>query len=255
MTYAPSASVFTSVRQHFANPRIKDQALVKLPAGASGAQPVELTPDEAHDALYGPDSTPQLSDAVWAATLSAARTESTPQGTARLLVLWLALPQLAHTAHRISGRMRAELDDVESEMAMAVFEELASSQSATPGSVSPLLKAARNRAWAYARSGLREIPSTRVERITEEQAVRSVYDAPEPSESPQELDVRVDRVDGPEGLRASLRFRVRTEHLRGSVLADACDEDGANPPCRGPRRRRSGRRVGTLPIRPTARPA
>ncbi|MFJ6102446.1 hypothetical protein ACIQHY_15770 [Streptomyces sp. NPDC092359] len=255
MTYAPSASVFTSVRQHFADPRIKESALVKVPAGAFGVQPVELTPDEAHDALYGADSTSELSDAVWAAALGSALTDSGSHGTARLLVLWLALPPLTRTAHHISRRMRAEPGDVESEMALALFEELAALGSADPASVPLILGAARNRAWRYARSAIREIPSTRVERMTEEHAVRSVYDAPDSPASPGGLDVRVDRPDGPEGLRASLRFRVNAEHLRGPAVDAASDAEGRIPPGRCSRRRRTGRRVGTLPIRPTARRA
>ncbi|RPK56828.1 hypothetical protein EES43_23690 [Streptomyces sp. ADI96-02] len=250
MIYAPYTSAFASVRQHFDNPRIKDAPVLAVTADADAAGPVQLTATAAHTALYGPETDPRLSAAIWDAALAAARADATSDGTAKLLVILLALPMLSGTVHRICGRLRADRSDVEAEMILTLLSELAALDPAPPLSITPLVKAARNRAWNFAREGLREIPSTQVERISQDRALvpaaRTTDDVP----PQQALDVQVDRPDGPEGLRAPLRFRVRPEHVREEALVPAAG--GATACC--PRsRRRSRRRVGTLPIRPFAR--
>ncbi|MFS0695208.1 hypothetical protein [Streptomyces nitrosporeus] len=250
MIYPPIASVFASVRQHFDNPRLKETALVTIET--DGAAPVQLTAAEAHEALYGPGADPLLADPIWEAVLSAARVDRTSHGTERLLAIWLMLPRLTGTAHRVCRRLRADRSDVEAEMLLALLEELAAPEGTESPSVASLLRAARTRAWEYARAHLRETPSTQVEHITQEHALTSVETAPDTSWAPQGLDVRVDRPAGPDGLRAPLRFRVHAEHLREGVLTSAENRPvlHTDHPCT--RRRRSRLRVGTLPIRPHA---
>ncbi|MFG2113631.1 hypothetical protein ACGFRB_13520 [Streptomyces sp. NPDC048718] len=247
--------MFASVRQHFDDPRVQESTLVTLGTDTIAAGSVCLTAGEAHDALYGPAAVPEHSTAIWEAVLAAARTDRTTDGTEKLLALWLALPRLTGTVHRICGRLRVDRSDVEAEMSLAFFEELAVSDDTddTHGlSAEPLLKAARTRAWSFARAGLRERPSAFVEHI--EQG-RALVPESEPSDNSVEwpgLDVVIDRPDRPDGLSASLRFRARPEHLRADAFAHAGTEACGRP--RGcPRKRRSRHRVGTLPIRPMAR--
>ncbi|MDF9807408.1 hypothetical protein M2436_005955 [Streptomyces sp. HB372] len=244
-------SAFASVRRHFDHPRIKDAIALTITmnaeADATTAEPVQLTVTAAHEALYGPDSDPRLSAAIWEATLAAAQADTTPHGTAKLLAIRLALPMLSGTVHRVCGRLRADRSDVESEMILALLGELAASEPATPLGITPLIKAARTRAWRFAREGLREIPSTQVERVSQDRALAAAGTT-ESGSSPEVLDVQVDRPDGPEGLRAPLRFRVRPEHLREEALTATPGGTAIRPR----RRRRSRHRVGTLPIRPAA---
>ncbi len=253
MIHPSPTSVFASVRRHFDDLRVKEATLVTVDTDANSAEPVRLTAAEAHDALYGPDADPQFSAAIWEAVLRTARIDLTPHGTARLLVIWLALPRLTGTAHRACRRLRADRSDVEAEMTLALLEELTAMDATAPLSVAPLVKAARARAWQFARAGLREIPSTQVERTTQDRALTSADEPTDTAAARQGLDVRVDRPDGPDGLRAPLRFRVDPEHLREDVFADVENGIRVHAMNRRTRKRRSRRRVDTLPIRPVVR--
>ncbi|MGW1596284.1 hypothetical protein [Streptomyces sp. NPDC002343] len=255
--YHTFSSVFASVRRHFADPRIGDTILVTVPTDTQGAEPVRLTATETHEALYGPDSDPQFAAAVWKEVLRTALSDLAPHGTGKLLVIWLVLPRLTGTVHRVCTRLRADRSDVEAEMVSALLEELAAPDSANRLSDSSLIHAARTRAWRFAREGLRELPSTQAERIAQDRALTaSAGEVDAPTE--EGLDVRVDRPDGPEGLRAALRFRVRPEHLRKGALTGTDTGDGTRDRSarHGPlKKRRSERRVSTRPVRPAGRRA
>ncbi|RLV09824.1 hypothetical protein CTZ27_00710 [Streptomyces griseocarneus] len=251
--YPPSSSAFASVGRHFDGPRVGDAVLVTVSTDAEGAEPVRLTATETHKALYGPDSDPQFAAAVWKEVLRTAPSDLAPHGTGKLLTIWLALPRLTGTVHRVCTRLRADRSDVEAEMVLALLEELAAPDAASHLSDSSLIHAARTRAWRFARDGLRELPSAQVERIAEDRALTaSDGEADTPAE--EGLDVRVDRPDGPDGLRAPLRFRVRLEHLRKGASVDTDDGTWDRSTRHGPRKkRRSGCRVGTRPVRPAGR--
>ncbi|WP_344122166.1 hypothetical protein [Streptomyces blastmyceticus] len=238
------------MRRHFDDPRVGDAVLMTVPTDTEGVEPVRLTAAETHEALYGQGSDPQFAATVWKEVLSTALSDLAPHGTGKLPVIWLALPRLTGTVHRVCTRLRADRSDVEAEMVLALLEELAAPDAASRLSDSSLIHAARTRAWRFARDGLRDLPSTQVERIAQARAfTASDGEADTPAE--EGLDVRVDRPDGPGGLRAPLRFRVRPEHLRKGVLADTDDGTRDRSTCHGPlKNRRSGRRVGTRPVRP-----
>ncbi|MEE1845203.1 hypothetical protein ACIODX_15615 [Streptomyces sp. NPDC088190] len=252
--YPPHSSAFASVRRHFDDPRISDAVFVLVPTDADEADPVRLTAAETHEALYGPGSDPQFATAVWKEVIRTAQSDLTPDSTGKLLAIWLALPRLTGTVHRVCTRLRADRSDMEAEMVLALLEKLADRDGASCLTDSSLLHAARARAWHLAREGLRELPSTQIERITEEHALTA---SGEEADAPaaESLDVRVDRPDGPDGLCAPLRFRVRPEHLRRQgIFIDTDDGSqdrsaGHNPG----KRRRPGRRADTRPVRPAGR--
>ncbi|MEW1677116.1 hypothetical protein AB0O47_28325 [Streptomyces noursei] len=253
--YPPSSGLFASVRRHFDEPRVGDAVLVTVPADTEGAEPVRLTATETHDALYGPGSDPQFATAVWKEVIRTALSDLAPHGTRKLLVIWLALPRLTGTVHRVCTRLRADRSDVEAEMVLALLEELASPDAASRISSSSLIHAARTRAWHFARNGLREYPSRQVERIAQDHAL-AASDGKADAPAEEGLDVRVDRPDGPDGLRAPLRFRVRPEHLRKGTFADTDDGTRNRPTHHAPRRKRqSRRRAGARPVRPAGRRA
>lgn len=252
--YPSSSSVFASVRRHFDELRFSD-VIVTVPADTEGVEAIRLTAAETHEALYGPGSDPLFATAVWKEVLRTALSDLAPHGTGRLLLIWLALPRLTGTVHRICTRLRADRSDVEAEMILALLEELAAPDAASRLNDSSLIHAARTRAWRFARDGLRELPSTQVERIAEDRAL-TASDGEADAPDDEGLDVRVDRPDGPDGLRAPLRFRVRPEHLRESALADTDDGKRDRSTRHGPlRKRRSQRHVSTRPVRPARRRA
>ncbi|MER5771057.1 hypothetical protein [Streptomyces sp. NPDC001985] len=232
---------------------MKEAVRVIIAHETERAEPVRLTAAEAHEALYGPGADPRHSAAIWQAVLSAARADLTPHGDSRLLVIWLMLPRLTGTVHRVCRRLGADRCDVEAEMALALLEELTEPGNTTHSCAAPLAKAARVRAWRLARGGWREFPSTRVEHIARNCALTHEEESADASASQGGLDIRVDRPDGPDGPRASLRFRVRSEHLRADALAKGGDGTRGRVEGRCVRTRRARRRVGTLPIRPAMR--
>ncbi|MDT0450178.1 hypothetical protein [Streptomyces hesseae] len=247
--------MFASVRRHFDEPRVDEAVLVTIPSDTEGAEPVRLSAAETHEALYGPGSDPQFAAAVWKEVLRTALSNLAPHSTGKLLMIWLALPRLTGTVHRVCTRLHADRSDVEAEMVLALLEELAAPNAASCLSDSSLIHAARTRAWRFARDGLRELPSTQVERIAENRALTaSEGEADAPAE--EGLDVRVDRPDGLDGLCAPLRFWVRPEHLRKGAFVDTDDGTRDRSTRLGPRKkRRSGCRVGTRPVRPAGRRA
>ncbi|KAB7844430.1 hypothetical protein [Streptomyces mobaraensis] len=253
--YPPSSSAFASVRRHFDELRVGDPILVVVPTGIEGAKPVRLTAAEAYEALYSPDRDPQFASAVWKEAIRSALSNLDAHGTGKLLVIWLALPRLIGTVHRICGRLRADRLDVEAEMILALLEELAAPDAESRLSDSSLIHAARTRAWRFARDGLQELPSIQVERIAHDRApITPDGEADAPAE--EGLDVRVDRPDGPDGLCAPLRFRVRPEHLRTGAIADTDDGTWDRSTHHRPRKkRRPGCRVDARTVRPARRRA
>ncbi|MBX7554864.1 hypothetical protein K1Y78_44805 [Streptomyces sp. tea 10] len=241
------------MRRHFDDPRVGDAVLVTVPTGPEGAEPVPLTPAETHRALYGPGSNPQFAAAVWKEVLRTALSDLAPHGAGKLTVIWLALPRLTGTVHRICTRLRADRSDVEAEMVLALLEELAAPDAASRLSASSLIHAARTRAWRFARDGLRELPSTQVECITQAHAL-TASDGEADAPADESLDVRVDRPDCPDGLHAPLRFRVRPEYLRKGAFTDTDDGTRDRSAHHGSRRkRRFGRSTSTRPVRPAGR--
>ncbi|MGK5627250.1 hypothetical protein [Streptomyces sp. URMC 123] len=253
--YPPSSSTFASVRRHFDELQVGDAVLVTVPTDIEGVEPVRLTAAETHVALYGPGSDPQFAAAIWKEVLCTALSDLAPHRTGKLLMIWLALPRLTGTVHRVCTRLRADRSDVEAEMVLALLEELAAPDTASRLSDSSLIHAARSRAWRFARDGLRELPSTEVERIAQDRALTaSDWEADAPAE--EGLDVQVDRPNSPDGLRAPLRFRVRPECLRKGAFINTDDGAWGRSTRHGPRKqRRSGGRVGTRPVRPARRRA
>ncbi|WP_206507345.1 hypothetical protein [Streptomyces chrestomyceticus] len=243
------------MRRHFDEPWIKDAVLVTVLRDTEGAEPVHLTAAETYEVLYGPGSDPQFAAAVWKEVLRSALSDLTPHGTGKLLVIWLVLPRLTGTVHRICMRLRADRSDVEAEMVLALLEHLADPDAASRLSASSLAHAARARAWHFARNGLREFPSTRVEHLPQDHALTSSdREADAPTE--KGLDIRVDRPDGPDGLHAPLRFRVHPEHLRKDAFTDTDDETKDRPAHYRPwKKRRFRRHAGTRPARPARRRA
>jgi hypothetical protein len=246
-----SSTVFASVRRHFDEHRAGDTVLVTIPSGIEGAEPVRLTAAETYGVLYGPSSDQQFAAAVWQEVLRVALNGLAPDDTGKLLVIWLALPRLTGTVHRVCTRLHADRSDVEAEMVLALLEELAAPDAASRLSDTSLIHTARTRAWRFARDGLRELPSAEIERMAQNSALAtSDGEADAPAE--EGLDVQVERPDGPDGLRAPLRFRVRPEHLRKDALAEG--ETGGRSTRHGPRKKKqSGCRAGTRPARPAGR--
>ncbi|MFJ3902139.1 hypothetical protein [Streptomyces sp. NPDC090025] len=129
-----------------------------------GRGPTSLTPIEAREALRA-DADAPTSAAVWEVAIRRAQQDEA-DGRWRLLLLWLVLPRLTGTAHRVATRLRADRADVESELVLGILEAVDTVDPAFPGAVDALLAAARSRAWAYGRSLRRLVPVADIEAVT-----------------------------------------------------------------------------------------
>ncbi|MFD8607493.1 hypothetical protein [Streptomyces sp. NPDC059631] len=244
--------LFAAVTRHFENPRAAEEARLSV-STEDGEAPVPLSPAEAREALYGPAAVPALVSSIWQEALGAARAETAPGGPWRLLVIWLALPQLTGTVRRISTRLGVDRSDVESEMALALLEGLRSGEHGPPPPVRTWLGAARSSAWRLARAGLREIPSTLAEDIADDDRTAPDGSAADPCEREDfALEVLRPERSGP---HAPLRFRIASQQVSKEVLGKLTGHLEARPgsyrvaPCD------RKRQIGTLTLRRRARQA
>ncbi|MFF2851646.1 hypothetical protein ACFVT5_35740 [Streptomyces sp. NPDC058001] len=239
--------VLAAVGRHFDDPRIQDEAhlTVRLPGGST--RPVLLSPAEAREVTGGPVSDPELAAAVWQSALAEARDDTTSHGSGQLLLIWLLLPRLTGTAQRICERLRADRADVESEMMLALLEEIPGVDLPGELAAQALVRAARSAGWRYARTRCREKPADWLENVADSAGDGFEDSIVEEAERQLQLDVVVPRPAGPHGLRATLRISAPAEQVEAAVLAGLADDYGVREVVR--RAGRARRRVGRLKLR------
>ncbi|MEU7226772.1 hypothetical protein [Streptomyces chrestomyceticus] len=248
MTSHYTNGVFDAVKRHFADPRIAEHLRLSL---SSEHTPVSLSPSEAHEALHGTESDPALGAAVWREVIGAAKAETEPQGPWRMLLVWLATPRLNGTAHRITSRLKASRPDIEAEMVLALLETLQTVEPDSPFAAEILIKAARSRAWRFARPSLFLLPVRHIENIAREDDHPGADDQPEAEiPDPREWELEFAPPNSPGGLRAPLRFPVSAAQLEGERLGVLAGRLGLQDIVHQARRGRPRRRVGTLTLRP-----
>ncbi|MFE7676198.1 hypothetical protein ACFU5N_28820 [Streptomyces albidoflavus] len=226
MSFAKSGSVFAAVARHFENPRVVEAT--RLTVVRDDAARVLLTPLQARNALYGPDRDDALVTPVWQAVVQTAASEQGPDDTWRLLLVWLASPRLTGTVVRICRRLRADRDDVEAEMVLALLEGLQSDEHPSAESLDGLLKSARSRAWGLARAGAREFADDTLERLSDHHGTPP--DQPQVCEQARSRRVEVTRHEHSDGLRAHLRFSISPDSVGRRALAmlsDLAEQKGA----------------------------
>ncbi|MGW6304775.1 hypothetical protein ACWFRQ_06750 [Streptomyces niveus] len=168
MAYPMSRGAFAAVIRHFENPHFTEGVLLTVTTDRND-EPIQLSPPEAREALYGPNTDTQVATAVWQQTLRAASAEATTQGPWQLLAIWLALPRLSGTAYRICQRLHVDRSDVEAEMVLALLEGLRTMDPESPCSVDALIRTACGSGWHFARAVVREAaPFSYLEDIAED---------------------------------------------------------------------------------------
>ncbi|WP_329179598.1 hypothetical protein [Streptomyces sp. NBC_01477] len=247
MTSSFPCGALAAVAQHFDDPRIRDEAqLIVLPG--NDAWPVRLSPAEAREAVDASAADPELAAAVWQNALAEARAETTPRGSAQLLLIWLLLPRLNGTARRICERLRADRADVESEMMLALLEEMPGIDLPGELAAQTLVRAARSAGWRYARAGWREKPADWLENMADSAGDIFEDSIDEDAEQQPQLDVVVPRPAGPHGLRAELRVSAPAGQVEAAVLTGLADDYGVREVVRRAGQSRRRRRVGTLKL-------
>ncbi|WP_329082192.1 hypothetical protein [Streptosporangium sp. NBC_01469] len=208
----------------------------------SGTGRVQLTADQARDAVRGVGGDTSLRDAVWREAILAARRDAPGDETGRLFAVWLAEPWMRRVLSMISTRLRVSHEDLEAEMVTSFLEGLTTADAELPGAGERLLKYAASRAWSEARSGAREI-------ATEDP---SVFVRPDDLDlSPQdgwELEISPPAREG--GLPASIRFTASPAQVEGERLGTLAHRLGLMDIVYRARRPDEGRPIGTLSLRP-----
>ncbi|MFJ1753938.1 hypothetical protein [Kitasatospora sp. NPDC088134] len=251
MTAVGSSGAFAAVARYFTNPRVQDAVRLTVPSADADGQERSFTPDNALEALYGPDAEPELTAAIWQAAVLSAATEPRSTDSHCLLLIWLMVPRLARTAQHICRRLRADRGDIEAEMLMTLVTELRTTNLEVLPTAEGLIKAARSSAWRFARAGLKETASAFLENLGEDSRL-TPHDEPEPAEQQHGTEVEISRPDGPDGLRTPLRFTLPANRLGKETLRRLTDRAAPqDDQCRARNSRSAsttvtGRRTGRL---------
>ncbi|MFD3520227.1 hypothetical protein [Streptomyces sp. NPDC058653] len=221
------------------------QLTVRLPG--DGARSVLLSPAEAREVTDGPATDPELAAAVWQSALAEARAEATSRGPGQLLLIWLLLPRLTGTARRICERLRADRADVESEMMLALLEEIPGVDLPGELAAQALIRAARSAGWRYARTRWREKSADWLENVADSARDALEESIVEEAERQLQFDMVVPPPAGTHGLRATLRVSAPAEQVEAAVLTGLADDYGVREVVQ--RAGRARRRVGRLKLR------
>ncbi|MEV5883828.1 hypothetical protein AB0L74_14085 [Streptomyces sp. NPDC052020] len=201
--------------------------------------------------LHGDGANPAHAAPIWRDAIRAAQNEEAAHGPWQLLLMWLLLPRLTGTVHRITVRLGAGRTDLESEMVLALLDKLPAVGPDLPDAAEQLIHAARASAWRYARSERRTIPSAHIEAI----ATRRGHPGTGVGEEADAYDfveyaLEVVPPPGPTELRAPLRFTTSSAQLEGERLGVLAKRLDLHDVVRLARRRGGRRRVGTLSLTP-----
>ncbi|MFJ4187869.1 hypothetical protein [Kitasatospora sp. NPDC089509] len=156
-------------------------------------------------------------------------------------VVWLALPRLQRVVRQASSRLRADRRDLESELMLAIVEELPEISPDAPDAGGRLLRAAVRRGWAFAGRSVGERPTEDVVAIADARSAGT-------TDGVWELVIASpERVDEP---AAPVHFGSRSE-IEAARLGELTDRLGLRDVVRRPHRPLRSARVGSLTLRPT----
>ncbi|MFE0182448.1 hypothetical protein [Streptomyces olivaceus] len=228
--------------------------LAELPFPVMTAEgPIRLSALTARRALYARPSDPRLREEIWREAVDAARRDTGAVGSARLLALWLALPAMRRTLHRIAIRWPIDRRELEAESLLALLTVLADEDPRPQEAGRALLRPTINRVWAFARAHTRERPVADVKALAtahlsvESPAESSTDDWPDVW--PDGWELRVSPPARPDGLSATVRFSVAPDRLESFRLGELAGHLGIGEIVHRARRPSEGSRIGTLSLR------
>ncbi|MBL1085908.1 hypothetical protein JK359_28740 [Streptomyces actinomycinicus] len=265
MTSTESRGVFALIEENFVAPRFaaprfaaprfappQDDVRSHLVVRA-GDRSVQLSPQAARQALYGPRRDEALRTAVWRQAVTEARREPVHgDGSRRLLVVWLALPGTYRNLHRILRRRRVERADLEAEAVLAVLAALDTADPDSPGTGGHLIRQAVNRMWAHADRVGREVPVVDIAAFA---AARNAPVPPEELEGPADgWELHLTPPPRHDGLSATIRFAESRTGREGERLGALAHCAGLPELVFRARRHEEAVRIGTLALRPAGAP-
>ncbi|MFB8242949.1 hypothetical protein ACFC58_41080 [Kitasatospora purpeofusca] len=217
---------------------------------STGRHPaVRLSPEECRDALYGKHHDETLRAAIWRQAAVQARQEPRGgNGTGRSLLLWLTLPGLYRSLHRILRTFGIERADLEAEAVLAVLSTLDKTDPDHPDTGGLLIKAGVGGMWAYAGRVAREIPVLDVARFANARNATARPDGPPQPTGAWELHIAPP--PQPDGLAATLRFTTSRTRHEGERLGALAYCAGLPELAFRARRHEEEELIGTLALRP-----
>ncbi|MFJ4677871.1 hypothetical protein [Kitasatospora sp. NPDC088783] len=216
-----------------------------------GHREVRLSPEECKSALYGPHRDEALWTAIWRQTAAEARYEPRDAaGTHRLLAVWLAIPGVNRSLHRILHQLRVERTDLEAEAVLGVLTALDTSGPDTTNTGGHLIRTAVNRMWNYAVRARREVPVVDVARFA--RARNTLPPAEEHQRRPGTWELHVSPPAHPTGLFATIRFTESRRRVEGERLGALAHGAGLSELVFRARRHQEEELLGTLTLHPAA---
>ncbi|ARX84671.1 hypothetical protein SMD44_04122 [Streptomyces alboflavus] len=212
-----------------------------------------LLPQAAREVLYGATLDEQLRDEVWREAVVRARQKPDRKGATskevwRLLTIWLALPGVYRTVHRVTSLLPVDRHDLEAEVVLALLEVIGTTDLDRSDVGGTIVRAAVNRAWGYARQTALEVPVVDIASIA---AVRNACTSMDPgSVSENDWELHIEPPSRPDGLAAPLHFTVSRTTIEGERLGALAERLGLRDVVLRARRPGEGPVIGTLSLRP-----
>lgn len=213
-----------------------------------GGGTAHLDLPQAHAALWERPTGSELRHEIWRQAVALAQHDALAAAIGSTdvtgwveAVVWLALPRLRKVVRQASGRLRADRRDLESELMLAIVEQLAEISPDDPDVGGRLLLFAARRGWAFARGPADERPTEDVAAVADARGART-------TDAVWELVITPP--DGTDGLAAPVRFTSRSD-LEAARLSELTEHLGLRDVVRRTLRPHRGARLGSLPLRPT----
>ncbi|WP_432126821.1 hypothetical protein [Streptomyces sp. bgisy082] len=214
-----------------------------------GHRTVRLSPETARKALYRPRRGGTLRTAIWRQAVMEARKE--PEGgygAKRLFVVWLALPGLYRSLHRILSQWRVERADLEAEAVLGVLTVLDTADPDSPDTGRCMIKTAMNRMWAHANRVRREIPVLDIAAFAAARNITTPLERrPRPADG---WELHVTPPPRSDGLAATIRFAESPTRREGERLGALAHCAGLSELVFRARRHEEADLIGTLVLRP-----
>ncbi|MFD7546293.1 hypothetical protein ACFV0R_08490 [Streptomyces sp. NPDC059578] len=211
--------------------------------------PARLSALAARRALYSRAADPRLREEIWHEAVGAAKRDTSAAGPSRLLALWLALPAMRCTLHRVAIRFAVDRRELESEALFALLTALTDVDPQSQEAGRALLRPAINQVWAFARACAQERPVADIGALAA--AHLAVEAPPEPPVScwRDDWELCVSPPDRPDGLSATVRFSIAPERLESFRLGELAGHLGLGEYVHRARRPSDGR-IGILSLGP-----
>ncbi|UED87958.1 hypothetical protein [Streptomyces profundus] len=213
-----------------------------------GDRTIRLSPEECRKALYGAERDADLWPVIWRQAVTEAQRETGRNGTKRLFIVWLALPGLYRSLHKILRRLRVERADLEAEAVLAVLTALDSADPASSDTGNHMIKEGVNRMWAYVDRIRREVPFVDIAAFAD---ARNATPPPEEQLRPAgRWELHLTPRPRPEGLATTIRFAESRTRREGERLRALAHSAGLSDLVFRARRHEEADLIGTLTLRP-----